>query len=281
MIQFDINMKDGIAVILPIYEKDRLIYIKQSVDSILSQTYKTVNIYIGVDGHIEKEMQDCLRIYENVDKIRIIYFSENRGLAAVLNDLILLCHKDGFEYIARMDADDISLPTRLEKQMFFLKTHPEVDVVGGTIEEIDEKGELRGKTVVYPATSESCRRFFAYRNPHAHPAVLFRYRFFEKAGCLYRSEYRQNQDTMLWFDGLKKGVIMANISDVVLQFRITNDLFKKRRNGWNFAKKQLRDRMIINKELRYGIGAYVFAYFMFFLLVSPPGVKKFAYRIFR
>jgi hypothetical protein len=110
---------------------------------------------------------------------------------------------------------------------------------------------------------------------------MFRKSFFDKVGHKYRPEYRQNQDTMLWFDGLMKDVQMANIPDVVLKFRMTNSLFKKRRNGWDFAKKQLQDRKMINKQLHYGLGATIFAYAMFCLLISPSFIKKIAYKIFR
>ena len=97
----------------------------------------------------------------------------------------------------------------------------------------------------------------------------------------YRPEYRQNQDTMLWYDGMMAGTKHANIPDVVLRFRMTDTMFKKRRNGWAFAKKQLTDRLQINKDLKYGRKADLFGYAMFLLLISPPFVKKVAYRVFR
>ena len=108
------------------------------------------------------------------------------------------------------------MPERLEKQMAYLLAHPEIDVVGGAIEEIDENSESRGKMIVYPEGPKECYEFFARRNLMSHPAVLFRKSFFDKAGCKYRPEYRQNQDTMLWVDGMSKGTKHANIPDVVL-----------------------------------------------------------------
>ena len=181
-----------------------------------------------------------------------------------------------------MDADDISMPDRIEKQIAYLETHPEIDVVGGAIEEIDENGNSRNKTIVYPETPEACRVFFAKRNPHAHPAVLFRKSFFNKLkGKKYRPEYRQNQDTMLWYDGMMAGTQHANIPDVVLKFRMTDSLFKKRRNGWAFAKKQFTDRLMINRGLHYGLMADFYGFAMFCLLVSPAWVKKIAYRVLR
>ena len=272
---------DKIAVILPVYKNDKVPYIKLSFDSILNQTYKSFHLYVGVDGPVGEDLASCLKEYEKDARVTIEWFKENRGLAIVLNDLLDICFNEGYEYIARMDADDISMPKRLEEQMAYLQKHPEIDVVGGAIEEIDENSESRGKIIVYPETPEECYRFFAKRNPHAHPTVMFRKSFFEKAGCKYRPEYRQNQDTMLWLDGMKAGTKHANLQEIVLRFRFTNSLFKKRRNGWAFAKKQLHDRNVINKTLGYGFGATVFGYMMFCMLVSPAWLKKIAYKVFR
>lgn len=275
-------MNNKIAVILPVYNKDKVEYLSLAVESIFHQTYRDVHLYIGVDGPVGEELRKGLELFDRQNSVKIVWFPENRGLACVLNDLLDICFQKGFEYVARMDADDISLADRLEKQMSYLDVHPEIDVVGGAINEIDEDGESRGKTIVYPETPEDCRAFFSKRNPHAHPAVLFRRSFFDKLnGRKYRPEYRQNQDTMLWFDGMMAGTQHANIPDVVLQFRMTDTMFKKRRNGWSFAKKQFTDRLMINKGLGYGLGADIYGFAMFCILVSPAWVKKIAYRVFR
>lgn len=270
-----------IAVILPVYKNDRTDYVKLSFDSILNQEHVDMMLHVGVDGPIGEDLAACLREYEQKDNVCIHWFQENRGLAVVLNDLLDVCFADGYEYIARMDADDISTPNRFTAQLTYLITHPEIDIVGGSIEEIDEKGDSRGKTIVYPEGPKECYEFFSRRNPHAHPAVMFRKRFFDRAGCKYRPEYRQNQDTMLWLDGMSKGTKHANIPDIVLKFRFTDSLFKKRRNGWAFAKKQFVDRLTINKTLGYGFGATLYGGAMFCMLVSPAWVKKIAYRVFR
>lgn len=271
-----------IAVILPVYKNDKVKDLSLSIESILYQTYKDIHLYIGVDGPVGEDLHRSLELLDRQKTVSIIWFEENRGLACVLNDLLDVCFKEGYEYIARMDADDISMTDRFEKQMKYLEAHPEIDVVGGSINEIDENGNNRKKKIVYPESPEECREFFSKRNPHAHPAVLFRKSFFEKLnGKKYRPEYRQNQDTMLWFDGMMAGTQHANISDVVLNFRMTNAMFKKRRNGWAFAKKQFKDRLMINKGLGYGWKADVYGLAMFCMLVSPVWVKKIAYRILR
>ena len=271
-----------IAVILPVYKKDKVEYLNKAIEGILYQSYRDIHLFVGVDGPVGDDLRDYLEMQERQCRVSIEWFPENRGLACVLNDLLDICFKDRYEYIARMDADDISMPERLEKQMAYLETHPEIDVVGGAIEEIDENGDSRNKTIIYPETPEACRAFFSKRNPHAHPAVLFRKSFFNKLnGKKYRPEYRQNQDTMLWYDGMMAGTKHANIPDVVLKFRMTDSLFKKRRNGWAFAKKQFTDRLMINRGLRYGFMADVYGFAMFCLLVSPAWVKKIAYRVLR
>lgn len=275
-------MNRKIAVILPVYRKDKVEYLSKAIESIVMQTYRDYHIYIGVDGPVGDDINDYFEHIDNQNRVTIIRFEENRGLACVLNDLLDICFKDGYEYIARMDADDISELTRFEKQMAYIEEHPEIDVVGGAIEEIDEKSKSRGKTIIYPATPVECRDFFSKRNPHAHPAVLFKKSFFDKLnGQKYRPEYRQNQDTMLWYDGMMAGTQHANIQDVILRFRMTDTMFKKRRNGWAFAKKQFTDRLMINRGLGYGLGADVYGFAMFCMLVSPPFIKKIAYRVFR
>lgn len=272
---------DKVAVLLPVYKNDSPIYFREALESLRRQTLRPSRIFIGVDGPVDGDLKAQLKFFSEEIDVVVLWFEENRGLACVLNDLINEAKNVGFDYYARMDADDISLPDRLEKQMSFLEKHPEVDVVGGAIDEIDEYGERRGKVIVYPEGPEECREFFSKRNPHAHPAVLFRKRFFEKAGCKYRSEYKRNQDTMLWYDGLMKGTVHANIPDVVLKFRITDSMFKKRRNGWTFAKKQFLDRLKINRDLGYGFMADIYGFFMFCLLISPAWIKKIAYKLFR
>lgn len=277
-----ISNMEKIAVILPVYRKDKTDYFQLAVNSILKQSYPSIKLFVGVDGPVGDDLKNCISIYEKQDNMNVVWFPENRGLACVLNDLLDYCFEEGFEYIARMDADDISMPGRFEKQMAFLANNPEIDVVGGAIEEIDENGNQRGKTVIYPKTSDECKAFFSKRNPHAHPAVLFRKSFFEKLnGEKYRPEYRQNQDTMLWYDGMMHGTQHANIPDVVLKFRMTDTMFKKRRNGWEFAKKQFKDRRMINKGLGFGFMADVYGFAMFCLLVSPVWIKKLAYKILR
>lgn len=274
-------MNDTIAVILPVYKKDKVEYILLAVDSILNQTYPNVKVFIGVDGPVGQEIKECLGKYDKNQRVNIVWFKENRGLACVLNDLLEICFKEGYEYIARMDADDISLPDRFAKQMSWLAQNPDADVVGGGNYRIDENGEkISGNLISFPLTHEECVKQFAKRNPLGHPAVLFRKRYFDKAG-LYRPDHRINQDTLLWYDGLMKGVVMGNVPDAVLYFRVSSDMLNSRRGGWKKAKKQLSDRLMINRGLHYGIKSDIYAIGVFCYMIAPTFIRKIAFKKLR
>ena len=265
---------------MSLYKNDRLEFVELAVESILSQTYANFDFYLQYDGPICPEVDEYLSTLTD-ERVKIHKRAENKGLAQSLNDLLAVVMPLGYEYIARMDADDISLPKRFEKQLEFLKLHPEVDAVGGAINEIDENGNNRGKVTKYPCRPEDCRAFFAKRNPVAHPTVMFSHAFFDKAGWEYPTDFVRNEDTRLWHEGYKHGCVIANLPDVVLNFRMTDAMFTQRRNGNAFAKSQLKLRMLINDDLKFGYRAKVYAYAMYLLMISPSWLLKFAYRVLR
>ena len=269
-----------IAVIMSLYINDVIQYVRLAVDSILGQTYTNFNFYIQYDGPISPEVDEYLTGLTDL-RVKIQRRTENKGLAQSLNDLLATVMPQDYEYIARMDADDISFPNRFEKQIVYLESHPIVDMVGGAINEIDENNNDRGKITKYPCSPDACYSFFAKRNPVAHPTVMFRRSFFKKAGWEYPTDFVRNEDTRLWLEGYKHGCVIANLPDVLLHFRMTDAMFTQRRNGKAFAKNQLELRKIINKDLKFGVMAYIYAYAMYLLMISPPWLLKFAYRVLR
>jgi len=271
---------DKLAIIQSVYRGDKPDYLKDSVSSILSQSYGSFKYYIGIDGPIGDPLREILVGFTD-DRIEIVDNKENRGLANTLNDLLAMCRKDEVGYIARMDSDDVARPYRLEKQLSFLKANRNIDMIGGAINEIDENGEDRGKVVRYPCNPEECRKFFAKRNPVAHPAVMFRRNFFDNTGWKYPTDYVRNEDTRLWHEGYLHGCTISNIPDIVLDYRITNSFFTERRNGREFAKNQLSLRKMIKKDLGYGFMASFYAYATYLLMIAPSYILKAAYKIFR
>ena len=269
----------NMIVLMSVYKSDNSEHLKLSVDSILNQTYQDFFLMIGIDGGVKEQLSRAIADYENNPKVRLYWFVENRGLTAVLNNLLEEGKKLQPTYFARMDADDISKKDRFEKQMRYLEANPELDVIGGAIEEIEYDGKLNGKVINYPLTHQECFEFFATRNPLAHPAVMFRASFFDKVTS-YNASYKKNQDTELWYRAFKTGCKFGNLQDVVLSFRISKDMYK-RRGGTKFALEVLKLRNEINKGLRYGLKAKIFGYAYYIMAISPGWVKKNAYKIFR
>ena len=269
-----------LAVIQSIYKNDKAEYLIKSVDSILSQTFSNYTYFIGVDGPIGSDLRNVVDSITD-SRIVIIEHEENKGLASILNDLLEKCKEGDFDFIARMDSDDIATQNRFELQINYLEQNADVDALGGAINEIDEDGNERGKVVCYPCSPKDCRSFFAKRNPIAHPTVMFRRSFFEKAGWQYPTDFVRNEDTRLWHEGYKHGCKIANLPDVVLNFRMTDSMFTQRRNGREFAKSQLELRKLIAKDLGYGMMAYIYAYAMYLLMISPSWILKFAYKVLR
>lgn len=268
-----------VAVLIAVYAGDKPEFFREALQSLKDQTYAQTHIILLIDGAIGEALQEVIEEFR-AEISQVIATDQNMGLARALNTGLKYCFRMKYTFIARMDADDIALPDRIEKQIRFLEKNPETDVVGGAIDEIDAYAASRGKIILYPETHGACFRFFAKRDPLAHPAVMFRKSFFDKAG-LYSGNHRKNQDTWLWYKGFKTGCRFANIPDVVLKFRITGEFFKSRRAGIQRAQKIFTDRLEINRELGYGIKANVFALAGFLLTISPPFVKKFAYKKLR
>ena len=131
-----IEMNNKIAIILPVYKKDNKEYLSKSVESVLYQTYKDIHLFIGVDGPIGDNLKDFLEILERQRTISIEWFPENRGLACVLNDLLDICFKDGYEYIARMDADDISMHDRRRERIQEVKLGHDNDTERNSVKTI-------------------------------------------------------------------------------------------------------------------------------------------------
>lgn len=269
----------NMIILMSVYKNDNPEHLKLSVESILNQTYQDFLLFVGVDGSISDGLSEILHGYEDDARVKVFWFNENRGLTAVLNNLLEDGKKMQPAYFARMDADDISKTDRLEKQVKYLESHPGLDVIGGAIEEMEYDGKLNGKVINYPLTNDECFRFFATRNPLAHPAVMFRARFFDKVTS-YNASYKKNQDTELWYRAFKAGCKFGNLKDVVLTFRVSKDMYK-RRGGAKFAKEVLDLRKEINRGLGYGIKATLFGYAYYIMAISPGWVKRIAYTVFR
>ena len=238
-----------IAVIMSLYKNDVLQYVKLAVESILNQTYKCFDFYIQYDGPIRSEVDEYLSDLKD-ERLKIYKRDENKGLAHSLNDLLAVVMPMGYEYIARMDADDISLPNRFEKQIEYLNIHKDIDCLGTWAIEITSNGDEYFRKQM-PESNEDCLNLFRKRDPMIHPTVIFRREYIEKAG-VYALDTFFGEDTMMWAQGFAAGCKMGNVPEYLFRFRLDDNFFERRR-GWKYAKGIWELRCRVNRMLGFGI----------------------------
>jgi GT2 family glycosyltransferase len=259
-----------IALVMSVYKNSRLEEVKECLNSIYNQTLKP-DIFVAIDGPIDKELKDFLKS----QPIDLTEIKENIGIPKAHNILFKKVLKKGYDYIARMDSDDLMVKDRIKLQFEFMEKHKDVGVVGGFIKEIYDDGST--KIIKYPLTNEEMREFFKKRVPIANVTTFFRREFFESVG-LYPESSPTNEDTLLWLSAFKKGVKFANIDKVLVIVRAKSD-YLKRRSGIKKAFSDFKDRIKVAKELNFGLSSYLYAILVFLVNISPVFIKKLIYKL--
>lgn len=273
------NRKVKVCVLMSIYKRDTLALVKESVNSILLQSHVLFDFYIQLDGEIDRDVESFLNTLEQNDNRLILKRSlNNKGLARSLNDLLEFVLPKNYEYIARMDADDISLSGRFKKQIAYMETHPDVDCLGTWAIEIGNGGNEYFKKQM-PVTNEECLEFFKIRDCMIHPTVMFRRSYFEKAG-LYPENTYFGEDTMMWAKGFKAGCQFANLPEYLLKFRLDPNFFQRRR-GWKHARSIFILRRQVNKMLGFGLREDCYALMYAIAKLMPTKVLDLIYRKMR
>lgn len=268
-----------IAVIMSVYDGDRLSFLKQSLSSIDQQTYSEFDVFIAVDGIVNVDIYNFLHEYSLHQNYNVFFYNENRGLAYRLNQLIdIVVERKEYEYVARMDADDVNEIERLERQVNFFCENNHVDVIGTDVIEITENGhELFYKRMdsdhdlIYSRIIKKC--------PFNHPTVMFKIKIFED-GFRYNSRLMNTQDYYLWVDLLSAGKKFSNINEPLVRFRI-NQSFHTRR-GFKKAINDVKSRCYAFRKLNvYNLGNIIHVIKLFLLRVAPPSIKRWAYNNLR
>lgn len=226
-----------VSIIIPVHNGEK--YIKESINSCLNQTYINTEIVVVDDASTDNTVS-LLKEYGN--QIKVISVEKQNGLGNVIN--IGIRASKG-KYIARMDADDVMYPTRLERQVEYLENNPDCVAVGGQIDMIDESGNVTGHRE-YPLTDRELRKNLFLFQPFAHPAVTLRKDTLEEIG-LYPEDMWKVEDVKLFLTLSTKGKF-ANMPDTVLKYRLTFNTqsqskmlehFKKTSEIREWAKKEL------------------------------------------
>lgn len=229
--------KVNVIVIMCVYKSDEPEAFKMALDSILEQTLDN-HLLVYQDGHVPNELQSIISEYKVKPNVTVFSNPKNMGLAHGLNFLIEYALNHDFDYIARMDSDDISHPTRLEKQFDFMENNQTIDVLGASCREFGSSFAIREKHL--PTTHDKLIDFSIVRCPFIHPTVFFRRRVFEE-GNRYPIDTKLTEDMALWFLLLSKGYLFANVNDVLLDFRV-NDNLLTRRKGLEKALSEIKVR---------------------------------------
>lgn len=200
--------KPLVSIVLPVYNAG--VYLKEAIQSILDQTYTNFELIIINDGSTD----DSEKLIKSYTDQRICYiFQQNTGLAGALNTGLKAAKG---KYIARQDQDDISLRERLQKQVEFLESHPDINLLGtrATVFTDDQKEMKMHDHAIEPAI---LRFDLLFDNPFVHSSVMFRKTAIDSIG-LYNTDRSYYEDFELWSRFAFHGRV-ANLRDALVRYR--------------------------------------------------------------
>ncbi len=226
-----------VTVIIPVYNAEK--YIRKSLNSILNQTLKNIEILVIEDCSTDNSLIIIQELQQSDDRVKIIKNSTNKGIVYGLNAGLDLASSD---YIARMDADDIAYPERFEKQLHYLRQHTDTILVGTNMELIDDR-ENHISFREYPQHHAEIIAALFDRSPFGHPTVMFKKSAVIEIGG-YREEFKTCEDYDLWLRLRNKGKF-ANLQETLLKYRVHNDqiTFRKLKDQHVFHMKARHDAL--------------------------------------
>lgn len=201
-----------VSIIIPCYNAAK--YLNECLDSMVSQTYRNLEIITLDDGSVDDTFEMLSQWQRKDDRIRVVRNPVNLKLIETLNKGIEMSQG---VYIARMDADDIAMPTRIEEQVRIMENRKEIGIVGTFIDPFDEQGG-KGKLVA-PVTHSRIRAYSLIASPFFHPSVLIRKSLLDEYCLRYEKEYYRAEDHAFWINILEhtKGI---NLNQPLLKYRI-------------------------------------------------------------
>ncbi len=264
------------SVLIPVYIKENPRYLFESLESLIHQTLLPNEIVLVEDGALTNELYDIIDTFTNKYKelFTIVKIAKNSGMGVAMNTGLKVCK---YEWVARMDSDDVCVNTRFEQQIDFLKKNPSIDVIGSNIEEfVNSVGDLNQRRTV-PEKHEEILHFSKFRNPMNHMTVIFK-----KSKALAVGGYwhhRVLEDYHLWFMMLNSNCVFYNLQEALVYARIGNNMLG-RRKGWSYLKmefkffyKMKRSAFITNVQMYKAISSRVI------MKILPSKILLVAYRL--
>lgn len=242
------------SVLMSLYIKERPEYLDLAIKSMVEQTLIPDEIVIVKDGPITNELEEILEKYRTIypKLFNIIGYQENKGLGYALNYGLEHCRN---ELVARMDTDDISEKDRCRKQVNYFIKNPEIDILGGQIEEfIDNIDNIVGKREV-PLENIEIREYLKRRCPFNHMSVMFKKKSIERSGSY--KEWYFNEDYYLWIRASLEGLKFGNLEDTLVRVRVGQDMYRRRGGILYFKSEYGIQRYLLENKIisirRFGI----------------------------
>lgn len=249
-----------ITVLMSVYNTPRE-QLKQSIESILNQTYTNFEFLIICDG-IKKEDIDFIKSYQD-ERIRIEINNNNIGLVKSLNKGINLAKG---EYLVRMDTDDFSYPERIETQIKFAETHPEYAIISSRADFFDDKG-VYGTSKIYGEISKD--NLFK-GNPCIHPTMLINKKTIQKIGGY--PNFLRCEDYAMVMQMMAEGERIYVLDDVLLKYRMDQQGYKKKKFKDRFI--EIKMKIIYFKKLNANLYQYMFAFKPFVAGLIPSKIMQ-------
>lgn len=200
-----------VSVLMSAYNSEK--YIAAAIESILTQTFTDFEFVIINDGSTDRTPEIVAEYAARDKRIKFIDNKKNAGLIAALNQGLEFCHG---EYIARMDSDDISLPTRFAKQVKYMNQHPECGVCGAWIKKFG-RGVKSDEFFKYQSRMKLLD-FLIYGCQVAQPCTMIRKSILDKYNIKYNPDYKYSEDYAFWVQVCKHAEI-HNLQEVLLNYR--------------------------------------------------------------
>jgi glycosyltransferase involved in cell wall biosynthesis len=198
-----------VSVVMPVY--NGALYLREAIDSILSQTHTNLELIIINDGSTD-DSEEIIRSYDD-PRIRYILNEKNCGICVTLNKGLDVAQG---KYIARMDCDDISLPERLQKQVEYIEQNPSIGILGSDIIVFGEG--IEEWIFTFEHDKNCCKAGLLFNTCFAHPAVIIRKSLLDGHKLRYDEEYRGLEDFELWYR-ISRYADLINLSFPLLRYR--------------------------------------------------------------
>ena len=264
------------SVLMSVYKNDKPDDFRIAVESISKyQTLTPNEIVIVVDGPVPDALEKTIKdLCTEIGSMKVLWQEKNQGLGKALEIGMAAVSN---ELVARMDADDISVPDRFEKQRAYMKVHSDCDVLGGQISEFIDSPD---KIVAYrrvPLTTEGCKKYYQDRDPLNHMTVMFR-----RSAVMAVGNYQPwhlDEDSFLWGRLLKAGYHISNLPDILVNVRVGEQMYA-RRGGWKYFKS---DTGLLKWKLKNNLTSYekfIYNYITRFIIqvIMPNSMRSWLFK---